>query len=320
MTGLVSGGGVGADVILDGGQSVSMQLLQQIYKEVTGKSEKITKQYEFNHGVEFSDLENLNSKIEQLLEQYHVLEKVCSVTFFRVDDCNERYSSFDRARAYEAGSTSPIENVRIEYNFLIVLPVAKKPQPYKLVIDVHSREAIREKLSDGPMFQRRIMNALDKSTGQIVVEYVDYAVARTMINAVTQWFESVEMGRRSAVFGFIQRRSHNLPWAIKYSTAALVSLGFVLNFPVSDWQVYSVIAFAFVFIASGLSFQFGVLLDDLLSDMYYPSYLNLNRGDKRIISGLKSKKIIKISGAIVSLVGAVSINVFSAVFSKYIGV
>tara|TARA_R110001592_G_C13044445_1_gene739594 strand:+ start:809 stop:1237 length:429 start_codon:yes stop_codon:yes gene_type:complete len=110
---------------------VSMKIVQSIYNEITGKTERLSQTLRNNHDITFNDLKQLNIKIRQLYEQYNVVSKNCAVTVFHVNDCKEQFSSFERFEIYDSSNTSPCENVRLEYNFLIVLPGTQKAQPYK---------------------------------------------------------------------------------------------------------------------------------------------------------------------------------------------
>lgn len=226
--GLVNSGSDGVSV---GGQVVPMQLVQQIYSEVTGKSEKITKRFEINHRTTFHDIENLNYKIEQMLEQYHVKEKSCSVIFFHIDECSERFSSFERSKIYESGSASPIENVRIEYNFLIVLPIVQKPQAYKIVVDVISKVAVFEKLKEKDRIHKKLISAFASDTGVISVEYVDYAVARNFMVAISQWFDALETQKVGYFFLGLRRYVRHLSLVIQVLTTFTVFLCFYLQSP-----------------------------------------------------------------------------------------
>ena len=68
-------GGENPKVTIGDGQMVSMQIVQGIYNEITGKTEKIIKSYQIHHKATQQDLIQLNLKIHQTCEQYHVIEK-----------------------------------------------------------------------------------------------------------------------------------------------------------------------------------------------------------------------------------------------------
>lgn len=313
-------------VAITGGHTVSMQLVQQIYKEVTGKTERISRQFDVNHRTDFSDLENLNSKVEQLLEQYHVKEKNCIVSFFHADDCSERFSSFDRAQVYESGSASPIETVQIEYEFLIVLPIAKKPQSYKITVDIHSRAAMVDKLKEGSVIQRRLYSAFSSGTGSITIEYIDYAVARTMMTAVAQWFESLDQSPTPAVLKWLKKIGHHLPWIARYATATIVALLFLKAFPVDAvYQIdligrYALIAFSAVFVISGIAFHLANILEDVLAEAVPLSYLNLNRGDKKAIEKMSKSHRFGMAKAAASIGLTIALNIFAAWLATKMGI
>ena len=302
-------------VVLAGGQRVSMQLLQQMYKEVTGRTERMTRRFDCNHRAEFADLENLNAKIDHLLEQYHVAEKNCTVTFFHTNDSTERYSSFDRARAFEQASLSPVENVRVEYDFLIILPVAKKPQPYKIVIDVHSRAAISEKIRAKSGFEAKYFVALSEGSGAVAIEYVDYAVARNMMEAIAQWFEGLAQESTPRLLSFCKKWSHHFSWWLKYLTAISLAFFFLRGFEgtnssngVGSIFYYGAVSFFSVYIISGLAFNLGNIIESGV-DGYQPlSYLKINRGDEKIVNSYSRHMGFRALKSVVSMLTALAIN------------
>ena len=79
-----------------GGTEVSMQVLQNIYNEITGGSEKLNKGYDKPFCVEMTDIEQLNQKFEKVSEQYNILSKNCMVKVYHLNDTQEKFSSFKR--------------------------------------------------------------------------------------------------------------------------------------------------------------------------------------------------------------------------------
>lgn len=312
------------NVNLSDGTPVSMQLIQQIYKEVTGKVEKLTKQYRINHKTDFQDLENLNFRIEQALEQYHVAEKACTVTLYHTDDSKERFSSFDRSRVYEAGSPSPVENVTIEYDFLIILPQAKKPQPYKISIGVVSRAAV---LSRKDQFdtRRSIIYTIGSITGMVSVDYVDYAVARNFMATINQWFDSLPQENDSSALMAAKKFSHHFYWIARNLSAAICA--YALYRALSAQAIAAtailpnaVLAFSLIYITTGIASQFGRSLENFIDFKQSCSYLKLNRGDERVISEIGSSNMRAMLGASAALVGAVIVNIIAAWIAAKIGV
>lgn len=88
---------------------VSIQTLQGIYNELTGKSEQVGKSYSKAIRVQLADIEQLNYKITQVSEQYNVTTGNCSITVNYVNDTRDRFSSFERFKLHNSGSTSSVE-------------------------------------------------------------------------------------------------------------------------------------------------------------------------------------------------------------------
>ena len=83
-----------------GTQSISMQLLQDVYNEITGMSEELNKGYEQSYQITFDDLIQLNIKINQLYEQYNIKSKNTQITIYYQKDSSEKFSSFERFSLY----------------------------------------------------------------------------------------------------------------------------------------------------------------------------------------------------------------------------
>lgn len=66
--------------------TVSLQTLQGIYNELTGKSEEVSKSYTKPIQIDFTHIEQLNRKITQVCEQYNIVSSNCSVAVFYIDD------------------------------------------------------------------------------------------------------------------------------------------------------------------------------------------------------------------------------------------
>lgn len=77
-------------------KTVPVQLVQQIYREITGKTERLGKSYDQNILLELDDVLNMNHAFEHALEQYNVEAKNCLISVFHTDDTHERHSSFER--------------------------------------------------------------------------------------------------------------------------------------------------------------------------------------------------------------------------------
>lgn len=306
-------------ITLTSGQEVSMQLLQQVYKDITERSETLSKDYDVNHQVKFEDIEQLNCKVEHLLEQYNVVEKNCFVTFYHVDDSRESFSSFDRSRAYEAASLSPTESIRIEYIFLIVLPIAKKPQQYKISIEIQSRAGIIFKSKKETGMTERVLEIMSAKTGYLSIEYIDYAVARTLMHAIDQWFTGLPATPKNKILVHAKKFSGEASFLLHGLAIAVSSLSLINYFhPLIDGMtpgkilVAGIASYALIMLAASLSAKVGYFISKSIGNSFEISYIDLNRGDQKVIGSLKRSNVWAYVKATAGIFFAVLINIFSA--------
>lgn len=228
--------GTSGDVAVIGESSnstqVSIQTLQGIYNELTGKSEQVGKSYNKPIRVQFSDIEQLNHKITQACEQYNVVSGNCSATVYYVDDTRDQFSSFDRFRLHNSGSTSPVESVLLKYHFLVLLPKTKQPQSYTVSIRLASRVAVAKRMeSEFYGAPPQIFRLMGNRTAVVEIEYVDYMVARNFLNLVDEWFKGIPTASESKLLHWFQARSHFIPRFFRFSTALFVALLLVALLP-----------------------------------------------------------------------------------------
>jgi len=315
-------------VSIGNGQLVSMQVVQDVYNEMTGKTEKLSKSIKSNHKTKFEDVEQLNTKVHQLYEQYNILENNCNITLYHIDDCNEVFSSFERFRLYDKSSLSAVENIRLQYNFLILLPKSNRPQTYTLEINIHSRSAIRKKSEKEHGLSKRIMNIVSSRTAVIEIEYIDYTVARNFMVTIQHWFEALDSTERNKVVEIIQDHTHSIVFSFKYISALFILTYFYLNH--ESWLQsamsielifkLSILCFGSVFILSGIAARLGITLARSIENIHPMSYLKLNRGDDKAILCLQKSNKKSIAKVLLSVLFTIGINVFSAWLVLKIGI
>ncbi|MCP3047341.1 hypothetical protein K6X13_09550 [Xanthomonas euvesicatoria pv. allii] len=309
-------------VQMSNGDNISMQAFQQAYKELTGKSESLSKNYKVSFKVDFNDLEQLNSTIEQLLEQYHVKERSCSISVYHIDDSKESYSSFDRFRIYETGALSPVENIVLEYRFLVILPLVNKPQVYKVSIDLMSRVGmIKKAKEEESFFGSRFFYFYAQNTATVSIEFVDYAVARNFRLSIDHWVNSLRAEKKSSVWIGLRKCIQHFPFIFKYATALVVACFslWYLNEVRPSPRIYSysvVLLLSIIYISAGMAAKAGELIANAV-ERYLPiSYVKLVRGDEEAIKEFDLGNRVAVAKIIGGLLFTIGINVFSNWLSK----
>jgi len=314
---------VGAD------NQVSMQVLQDIYNDITGKTEKLSRSYNTSYAITFEDIAQLNSKIRQMYEQYHIVSSNCTVTVYHLNDSKERFSSFERFQIYDRSNSNPVENVAIEYTFLIILPKTDRPQPYQIDINLVSRVGtIKSSMQSGAL-PSEFFHFISLNTANIEIEYIDYTVARNFQAALDQWVASLNASEMSWIWSKLRSVASFIPFVFKNVTACCVAFTFLLAGPpwfatfgaeVSTLFPIGLLAFVSVYVSSNVAFQLGALVDRAIKSYVVLSYVRLNRGDELAIKEFQknaSRRYLKIGFGVVSAIG---VNLFSGWLATKLGV
>jgi membrane protein YqaA with SNARE-associated domain len=307
---------------------ISMKTVQSIYNEITGKTESNSKTLRSHHEISFSDIKQLDLKITQLYEQYNVVSHTCAVTIYHIDDRKEQFSSFQRFELYDSSSSSPCENIRLEYNFLIVLPSTRKAQPYKIEIDLHSRAALREKSDNEHGLQKRISIIFATRTGRFSIEYVDYTVARNFEVAFEHWYSGVKKNKGSRFIEYLQDKSEHLPLIFKIISSFVILTVFYFHREVilgskpsiSSLFSSSLIAFGSVYVGGMISYKIGQICERVIDAQQTVSGLRLNRGDESAMSAFKQANEKNLWKLAISLLGLIATNLISSYAAKILGI
>ncbi len=307
-----------------GGRSeVPIQLLQQIYHEITGKSEDVSKSYSDPFQVELGDFEQLHLRLQQTLEQYEICANNCSYKIFYVDDRQESWSSVDRFKTFTGSSTSAVESVLITFDFLLILPKVKSPQPYTLTIRLASRIAIEKKMQREMMFELpRILKLMGGRTAVVTVKYVDYVVARTLLNAVEEWFGTLNKAEESKMFVFVRRHSGWLPVICRLIVAgfvAWIAYDYLPKFvgnksTLEDLARFGLCTSVGIAGAYQLSHFLGKAAERYLDSWIELSFINLTVGDRKEIEQAKSRN----SRSLVKALGSFVLGLVNSVWAKLI--
>ncbi|NTG48457.1 hypothetical protein G6M04_13780 [Agrobacterium rhizogenes] len=318
-------GEVSGIATMSDGTEVSMQLLQDVYAKVTGKKEKVSKTISTNHITSFEDLENLHAKMRQICDQYNVVQRNESVIIYHCDDSKEQFSSFVRFKAYNKSSTSPVENIHLEYNFLIMLPQTQEPQSYKISIDVHSRAALFKKAATQNRMNALIFRIVASQSGQISISYVDYNVSLNFMIAIDQWFQGLKQNPEAKVVSYLKKYSHNFSFFLRYFSVSMFlavnyyNLSKIMQVNVSDILRSSIFIFGVAYVLGGLAARLGKWVEESIDSIFPISYVQLNRGDEKIAREITTDNRSGIIKASVGILIAVAINVFSSYLAAKIG-
>lgn len=211
-----NGGANDAQVVRIGEASnpVSLKTYQDIYHQVTGRTEQIRKRHFDNLLLEYSDLEQLHHKIMQLCDVHRVIARNETISVFHDKERKEQFTSFDRFAAYNANATSPCVSIVLKYNFSLIPAGLQKPQEYVVAVRLISRIALLEQMDDeAPPFLRGggYFGYVHESTAEVTIDYVDYVIARGFVEATDEWAKGCKSVPQSKFLNFGRRHSYWIP-------------------------------------------------------------------------------------------------------------
>ncbi|QJQ05076.1 hypothetical protein EJG51_003470 [Undibacterium piscinae] len=218
----------------NGASVISMQAYQDLYNQITGKTEEVTKISKKSIRVNLDDIKQLDLKIKQILEQYRVISSNSSFTIFFEKDQKETHSSIERFLSLNSSTNGCTESIVARYNFAIILPQTNRAQNYSITIRLISRITTQRKLIEElpTGLPRSLLSMLSSKTCEIKVSYVDYVVARTITAVFDEWLEALDESKESKYLNFARKRSHFIPSIFKYSTLIACSFFVISLMPV----------------------------------------------------------------------------------------
>lgn len=295
---------------------VSLKVYQDIYHQVTGRTEKIAQRYSDNLLIEFSELEQLHHKIMQLCDIHNVVANNEVISIFHEKERKQQFTSFARFRSYNSNATRPTTSIALKYNFSIIPSGLPHPQEYVVTIRLTSRvAAINQLENEAPSFMRgRFFSFMLENTAEVSVEYADYIIARGFLEAFDEWIKGCNATPKIEWLDFLRRWTQHLPWIIStvmvfllgvYAIQAIPEFfGKELNAEVAARfiVIYSIAAYILITLGNTA----GGMIEDAIDSYPILSYLNLNRGDAKLIDefkGRKTKVVYKlIRGAVLTIV------------------
>lgn len=280
-------------------KQVSLDLYQQMYRQITGRPEQIRRRYSDNLLISFSEIDQLNYKINQLHTVHNVVAQNTVVTVFHERDRKEQFTTFEQFSTYNSTAPSATTQVVLRYNFSILPPQEVRPKEYSVTIRLTSRvAALHDIEKDTPSFVGgAFVGAITEFVADIQVEYSDYVVARGFMEAFDEWVSSCNKLPDKPLAKFLQKRSHLFAPFFRTLAAVLlvvfgvheIGLQFGTNASTVSVLRFLVLYFGGFFIIVSLVHGAGKIMEDAIDRYVILSYLKLNSGDEKLISDFQNR-------------------------------
>lgn len=313
---------VGVVRVGETGSPVSLKVYQDIYHQVTGRTEQIRKRYSDNLLIEFPEIEQLHFKVQQLCDVHKIIACNEVISVFHEKERKEQFTSFERFRAYNANAASPTVSLVLKYNFSLIPAGLERPQEYAVSIRLTSRVAmLRQIEEEAPPFVRgHLAGFVALNTAEVTIDYADYVIARGFLEAFDEWLRGCKKTPPIALLNPLRRWSSYLPGTAKLMAGALISWFAFQSVPTyfteitqpDIWARFFVVYAGGALILVPLMGTIGSLIEEGIDSYPILSYLKLNNGDTNLIEEFASRKRSIIFKLGLSALSTVALGIASA--------
>ncbi|CQH31655.1 hypothetical protein [Yersinia enterocolitica] len=279
---------------------MSIKVYQDVYHQLTGRTEQIRKRYSENLLLDLSELEQLHFKVIQLCDIHNIVASNEIVSIFHEKERKEQFTSFSRFKTYNSNATSPTINVVLKYNFSIIPAGLDRPQEYVITIKLSSRVAMLKQMEEEipPFMRGRILGYLSGSSAEITVEYADYIIARGFLEAFNEWVRGAKVTPDNIWVSTIQKWSHLIPKTVNVIISMLIIYFALASVPMyfgsgsnsEQWARFSIIFFGGFYLIKSFSTVVSGIIENAIDSISPLSYLKLNKGDEILIDNFKQRR------------------------------
>jgi hypothetical protein len=268
---------------------LSPAVMQALYYEVTsGRTEQIKQNFDDNFIVRIGDINSLIERVEQTIRQYAVKAETLTISVSHHERDKITFSSRGKFLTYDTLKPDPISTVQIKLNFLVEPPSplqAGRPQNYtvRIVINSHicderDRGMVKIKFVDD-------CNIASNLSIMAMIEYVDYIVARAILNTISEWTRTLEVSKRPLIASKHLGKAGATLRIIAAFIAANLIYAFVAFFDVASIATSPNIATAIIVGTFALflvtMFEISNVVFNSLFNPGPTSFIILNKGDEK---------------------------------------
>jgi hypothetical protein len=303
--------------------ATTLKAYQTIYDHITGEKQKINKEYFIDYDIGFPQLDQLNIKIGQLLKQYNIASKNCSVVVMHEDEDQETFDSYENFSTYNISNIHPITVINIRYNFSLLTPSNSEINNYTFNISITPGMIPPMELRNN---YRRLRYV--GPTIKTEMEYADYVVARTIIENVSDWVKSIEVQeKKHYVSEFFSKQSEYVASFLRNgSLLVLVTIILINNKKIMPEYILDmnklfivfVIIGTVIFITYRIVNHFCFLLFFSLENKEKQSFISINDGDRKLKQRIEKQNKNNIFKSIGSFFMTLLITFISGIIIKII--
>lgn len=267
--------------------------------------------------------------IGQTLRGENVVALNSSVIVIHKDKSKSVFESFDAFRGYVTGGSSPTRLVILIYKYLLSSPSTDQVQSYEIKIELNSKLAYYELMNEDKLpSEMKSLLIRVMSTVELEVKYEDYLKAKVIVDLVDNWVSGCPNSDDWSTDFIKSLQNNSRVFSALFSCIAVLCLMFYLKNDISEFipkdspvEHYAIfllqvlgLSYLIIMIARGV----GKLVENFLDFYPFLSYIEINKGDTKLISkrkGTITAVILKIIGTII--LGAIGSYVMAVICGFY---
>ncbi|MCO7250183.1 hypothetical protein [Pseudoalteromonas sp. Ps84H-4] len=309
-------------------KAISFQLAQAFYNELTGKSERLTEDYDHPFILTINDIEQLNNLITQSTAQFTVVSSNSNFAIKYLNNSSERFSSIERLKLHAGTKSHPVEEVFLNYSFLFVLPQVRKPQEYKVSIRLVSKtakvESMKKHVQHLPV-SIPLSQFEKKFTCKVIVDFVDVTVATNFMSIVNSWVNNLHPTQSSLFLKSLTKISHIFPYVCKYGLLFAGSFYVYSEVPTyftspepASTSKFILLSLLFVYMLLKFGQKLGRKAERSIDNIYQQSYINFSKCDQLLYENSASSIRLSVLKSFLYITTTIFLGVTSSVIATFV--
>jgi hypothetical protein len=291
--------------------SVGFSQFFMMHQKINAKNEEISKSYKNPLMIKFTDIQELHTKTIQSIISLRPFEDVINVRIAvsHTEGESEKFNSFEAFETSNCTNPNPTSDLVLKYSFSTFDRDMQNLENYVVTCKVNSRIAQLSQIEkEAPAFLSSVFfSHLITTTASITIQYSDYVKARHFTAMFDEWINGCDESESIEIINKIKKYSHVISKTgiiifiglIGYSTVSAIDASIIDPTNIIKFLViYASIFFIILKISEQLLRKLEISIDSYLAI----SYIDICKGDKKLITTFENKNKTSIKLGVFSLV------------------
>lgn len=204
--------------------ALALQRYQQIYHQLTNRSENLSFFKSDRHIIRLADLVDLHRVLEQTANTMNLEHSSLTIVQRTAGNTSERWTAFERFRVQAVDVNQVTSELELKYNFLIRLPNLSEPAPYSITIGLRNALKMLDDFKKNPSnvlpFDLLMMDRM--ATARWEIDFVDKSVARNFSQTIEDWYERLQKRPASLHEGVIKKAENFISPIFRVMAASIL--------------------------------------------------------------------------------------------------